>query len=747
MKILSTEGLTKLIQLIKSSFISTDNTVTTNTIELADVATSGIISDLSDVEITNVQNQQILSYNSTTQKWENTTGGGGSITVDQTFNGSSTNAQSGVAIQGELEENYAHLYGDVEFSSVNTQMIMLGNELTYITGETDSETGAINLIINGSNISLGANNSIDFSGTNFRFNNNELATQTWVNNQGYTSNTGTVTSVNNVQPVNGNVTLSIPTATSDLTNDSGFITSSDLPTNYVTTDTTQDITGTKTFVGQKKIAFKQSGTSDKLGFTLYNNSGTEKGYLEYNPSNNVDGVPLMTLGNYATASGGLTHVGFRKYSSISGANGAYNLLTPLISDAKTPFNLTTTYTNFYLPLGFTDGNTTIKTAKSGMVDLSSIIPTATSDLTNDSGFITSIPTATSSTLGIVQPDNTTITIDSNGVISSNGASGRNVGEVITSTLPLTDAGLHLLDGTLLQYGIYKEFIDYIADLYAENPSANYFTTESAWQASVTQYGSCGKFVYDSTNKTVRLPKISDILQSTTDVTALGDLIVAGLPNIKNEFNGGRIFTTNDYNGGVVAPFIKSPTPAYLPANSGKGNQTSIIGFDASLLSTIYGNSTTVQPQTIKAFVYIVVANSSKTDIQVDIDEIATDLNNKAGTDLANVTNTGKVLMSGMGLPSNKALTFTVGASGSNMTIPANGWLAFRGKASAANQFVSLKISGNSVYREEERQVPYVNGWVTILIPVNAGDTVTYYYNIKASDIYQFQLIYAQGSKN
>ena len=66
---------------------------------------------------------------------------------------------------------------------------------------------------------------------------------------------GTVTSVNNVQPVNGNVTISIPdvsnfvtnsslattlqdyalisdipTATSDLTNDSGFITSADLPT-------------------------------------------------------------------------------------------------------------------------------------------------------------------------------------------------------------------------------------------------------------------------------------------------------------------------------------------------------------------------------------------------------------------------------------------------------------------------------------------------------------------------------------
>jgi len=132
---------------------------------------------------------------------------------------------------------------------------------------------------------------------------------------------------------------------------------------------------------------------------------------------------------------------------------------------------------------------------------------------------------------------------------------------------------------------------------------------------------------------------------------------------------------------------------------------------------------------------------------VDSNQLYLTEDESANQDLSNVTNAGRVLMSGMGMPSNKALTFTVGASGSNITIPANGWLAFRGKASVANQFVSLKISGNSVYREEERQVPYVNGWVTILIPVNAGDTVTYYYNINASDISQFQLIYAQGSKN
>lgn len=46
MKVLSTDGLTKLIQLIKSAFISVDDTVTTTTVELADVATTGDYDDL-----------------------------------------------------------------------------------------------------------------------------------------------------------------------------------------------------------------------------------------------------------------------------------------------------------------------------------------------------------------------------------------------------------------------------------------------------------------------------------------------------------------------------------------------------------------------------------------------------------------------------------------------------------------------------------------------------------------------------
>lgn len=228
--------------------------------------------------------------------------------------------------------------------------------------------------------------------------------------------------------------------------------------NYVTTNTAQNISGTKTFVGQKKIGFKQSGSSDKLGFTLYNNSGTEKGYLEYNPSNLVDSVPLMTLGNYASSAAAITHVGFRKYSSISGASGAYNLLAPLISDARTPFNLTTTYTNFYLPLGFTDGTNTVLTAKSGLVNISSLLPSlsgyATETWVGQQGYAVASSLATVATSGsyadlidtptIPTVNNATLTITQGGV--SKGTFTANASSDVTIDLDAGGGGSSSLAG-------------------------------------------------------------------------------------------------------------------------------------------------------------------------------------------------------------------------------------------------------------------------------------------------------------
>ena len=213
-----------------------------------------------------------------------------------------------------------------------------------------------------------------------------------------------------------------------------------------------------------------------------------------------------------------------------------------------------------------------------------------------------------------------------------GGGGHVVGEIVSSTLPITDAGFHLLDGALISgSGTYAAFVDYIGDLYDGGSYSGLFETEANWQAAVTAYGVCGKFVYDSVNNTVRLPKITGIIEGTTDTTALGDLVAAGLPNITGTVHWAHAFissATGVYQAGANTTEYFGSTAETHPNN---------LSFDASRSSSIYGNSSTVQPQTIKVLYYICIATSTKTDIQADIDQIASDLNGKADVDLTNCT--------------------------------------------------------------------------------------------------------------
>lgn len=398
--------------------------------------------------------------------------------------------------------------------------------------------------------------------------------------------------------------------------------------------------------------------------------------------------------------------------------------------------------------------------------------------------------------------------DSNGDIVesnllANDVFSRNIGEIVQSTMPLTDAGLHLLDGSLLQYGSYKAFIDYIAELYADQPiidvpfvqpvlsadgtmggdsfavaisdysslggsayyafdgttstkvytyassavgcsfnlvmynpkslkvsklsitnnadspclpvvnyavygsndnstwtelvtgtntnttvagtwninittdnyykyikfaclsgsphssgyyaqvsevkiSATYkdsaiFCTEENWQTAVTTYGVCGKFVYDSVNNTVRLPKYNSKIY-----TGGGNAPVKG--------NGKTLGLTDGTNNTGLTGWVNSPYAASVVGSSSAFNGT---------VGTNYGNTAAVAmgigmgvttdgtksgiiadlaniTTSVDGYYYIVLATTTKTNIEVDIDEVATDLNGKADIDLSNITPTQTV---------------------------------------------------------------------------------------------------------
>ena len=271
-------------------------------------------------------------------------------------------------------------------------------------------------------------------------------------------------------------------------------------------------------------------------------------------------------------------------------------------------------------------------------------------------------------------------------------SPRNIGELVYSSLPLTDANLHLVDGSLLNgSGIYASFVSHIATLYADSLNAGLFITESEWQTQVNTYGVCGKYVYDSTNNTVRLPKITGIIEGTIDLSALGDLVQQTLPNIKGTTS---YLSDNDSETALAnGAFSSKSGTVYKRLRTADTSTGSIaLSFNASDSNSVYQDGAKVQPQTIKAFVYMVIAtdNGSNSTVSVNINNIATDVNGKLDTSLSNISATGIANIRHHSMPDYTAgISFSSGYTATQ---------AFKGYAETGTGGGSVLVDGHVVMK-------------------------------------------------
>ena len=354
-------------------------------------------------------------------------GGGG--TVDQTYDATSANAQSGVAIAGELV-NYMPLNSssdiDIYANSVNfdlsdkltlnsTPVLCQGwnsladnidgfginidtDGLWYswnrnYTFYVDYESSSMYGYEYGSNNTVSHKHGIEVYGNGINFSNlNYESTITIPSDGSLALNGHNIITDNNLKTINnqsiigsGNINISGGTTYTagngiSITNDTisidssvvatqtdisdmatqtwvgnqNYLTSSAL-TNYVTTNTAQDISGRKTFLGEKAIYFKQVATSNKLGFTLYNPSGGELAALEYRP-NTISGASLLAL-NCPQTTGG--YVGFRYWGTP-----AVNIVAPKVATAG----------NYFMATHITNGSTTVTANNTGTVNISTLLP-------------------------------------------------------------------------------------------------------------------------------------------------------------------------------------------------------------------------------------------------------------------------------------------------------------------------------------------------------------------------------------
>ena len=321
------------------------------------------------------------------------------------------------------------------------------------------------------------------------------------------------------------------------------------------------------------------------------------------------------------------------------------------------------------------------------------------------------------------------TINGNSILGSgdltvSGGASRNIGEIVQSTIPLTDAGLHLLDGSLISgSGIYSNFVTYIAGLVSTNPeifasgyesetsvgsaisggddsrypNANAFdgSTSTFWCSS--QRGSTGilghsyigrsgltkpvkkvRMMQGYTGQTVNycsqlLFQYSNDGTTWIDITSISDGANLTwqewvLPDYTptGDTHSFRVLAYGGFSGSTSNSWSIAEVELYYWSTSSEAAWQQAVSeygvcekyvYD-SVNNTVrlpkFGNQIYTSEITtpLDGYWYIVVANSTKTEIEVDIDEIASDLNGKADVDLSNMnpTQTVKNTIVGWGMP-------------------------------------------------------------------------------------------------
>lgn len=276
----------------------------------------------------------------------------------------------------------------------------------------------------------------------------------------------------------------------------------------------------------------------------------------------------------------------------------------------------------------------------GLISHAGLTPSA-SDLTQVSQAVDALideatPIATSSTIGLVKPDNETVTVSSDGTLTAVGGgtgSGKQIGEVFfseSSSASDNVGALPLFTGETISNAdqVYPEFYAWVADHTGLQISA------ADYETALTTYGECPKYVIDTTNKTIRLPKLANYLKmaNTTDgITQSG----AGLPNITGKVGPVQ---SDQATGITVTEGAFSIENHGLRGETGAENRYGAdIVLNASSSNAIYGNSNTVTPSHTTLFPWVCAYNAAVPASTAQAAQFQAALSSKLDSDFGNST--------------------------------------------------------------------------------------------------------------
>ena len=163
--------------------------------------------------------------------------------------------------------------------------------------------------------------------------------------------------------------------------------------------------------------------------------------------------------------------------------------------------------------------------------------------------------------------------------------------------------------------------------FQETHAPNLLCSEIEWQAALTlsTLGQVGKYVWNKEEDSVRIPRIVNI-QGMMDMNTVGNMVEAGLPNITGDTRNGNLSGVITYDhptiggGAILITNIGYPGG---PTGADKNFNRANLSFDASRSNPIYGNSNTVQEESILYPYVLQIATGVqyKTPVQNELERI------------------------------------------------------------------------------------------------------------------------------
>lgn len=166
------------------------------------------------------------------------------------------------------------------------------------------------------------------------------------------------------------------------------------------------------------------------------------------------------------------------------------------------------------------------------------------------------------------------------------------------------------NGSTYSRVLYEDFWNYIS-------SKGWVKTEGEWNSIASANGGyCPYYSTGDGSTTFRTPKFAPFMQVAIASANVGTYHRAGLPNIKGDLPVGE-------NSGIKTPisgaFYQDGSNTSLGLGSDGDNQ--LAHFDASRSNSIYGRSTTVQPESHEWMICVVVAGQATNIGSVDVGNV------------------------------------------------------------------------------------------------------------------------------